>query len=1122
MLKKRLLLIASLCLLGCMYYCPAVMAQAGNKRVSIEEALTQVKKIYGTQFVYDPDLLKGKTTTYALDQVRSKPVEEVLKGILYPNNLVFLYVKKNYYTIVPKERLGEISPEKQPVPEKGKERDVAPATALRMLSGVVQSDAGNPVAGATVTVRNTGKGTATDSKGAFTVGVSGRNDVLTISNIGFKTQEVPVGNQAAVTITLSAETAQLDEVVVIGYGTAKRKDFTGAVTSVKVEDGPVGMLPNSSPLDVLKGNVSGLNIGVANAAGSQPSMLIRGQNSINGDNNPLIVLDGVIFLGSLNDINPNDIASVDVLKDAVSASVYGSRSANGVIAITTKKGKRGKPSINLNASYGAQFWQNRPVMMTGAQWIQSVNARNNYTTGSTNWMKTGELDNYNNGRETNWLDAITRTGTFENYQTALSGASENVNYYLSASYNNNKGIVTGDRYDRISVLSKVNARVTSWLELGLDGAYNVLDYSGIPANVLAAEQMSPYGVMYRDDQGHLEKYPYTQSAVNPLWGVQDGTADNRDRRHNFRLNTYAVVSIPWVKGLSYRLNYAANLDKNESGAFYYENYYIAEGEGIQRYSTTAVNALLSKANGNLQHTTDFNYVIDNILNYKNRFGRHSIDLTAVATRDFTRNESANIIGSDFAANGNSLLGIWGLSKATVQQNALNVTQRANIGYLARLNYEFANKYMLNASFRRDGASVFGSNTKWGDFGAAGLAWRISGEEFMKNVSLINDLKLKLSWGQNGNQGISPYGTLAKVVNGLSGGYRYEFSNTGSNILYGLAQSTLGNNDLGWETTAAWNLGVEAALLQRRILFDLNLYTSKTTDQLFVREIPIMTGFKSINASMGEVANKGLELSVTTVNIQRSDFNWSTTLNYWVNRNKLIRLYGTDRNGDGKEDDDIANGLFIGKSLGAIYGYEQIGIVQTTDKDYIALNGAAAGDPRYNDIDGVPGISVNDRKILGYTKENFRMSMSNTVSYRNFELYALVTGIFGGNGFYLNSNTGAYLSRSNRFNDNSIYVPYWTTENASNVYPSATYSADSRFLGLQSRSFVRLQDVVLSYTFRQPWMQRLHLSNLRLFLSGKNMATFTRWDGGDPELGNTVRDNVIPVPATYSFGFSARF
>lgn len=761
-------------------------------------------------------------------------------------------------------------------------------------------------------------------------------------------------------------------------------------------------------------------------------------------------------------------------------------------------------------------------MMSGEQWIKSVNDRNKYTAGSTNWLKTGELENYKNGKETNWLDAITHTGTFENYQAAVSGASENVNYYLSSSYNNNKGIIVGDRYDRISVLSKINAKVTNWLELGLDGAYNVLDYSGMSANVLAAEQMSPYGVMFRDDQGHLEKYPYTQSAVNPLWGVQDGTTDNLDRRQNFRLNTYAVVSAPWVKGLSYRLNYSANLDKNESGAFYHENYYIAEGEGLERYSTSTVNGLLAKANGNLQNVTNFNYVIDNILNYKNRFGQHSVDLTAVATRDFTRNETANIIGSDFAANGNSLLGYWGLSKATVQQNAQNVVQRANIGYLARLNYEYAGKYMLNASIRRDGASVFGSNTKWGNFGAVGMAWRLSGEEFMKNIALINDLKLKLSWGKNGNQGIDPYGTLATVVNGQSGGYRYEFSNTGSNILYGLAQSAMGNNDLGWETTAAWNFGIEAALLQRRIFVDINLYTSKTTDQLFVREIPIMTGFKSINASMGEVDNKGLELSVTSVNIQQKDFNWSSTLNYWINRNKVVHLYGTDSNGDGKEDDDLANGLFIGKSLGAIYGYEQIGIVQTTDKDYIAQNGAAPGDPKYNDIDGVAGISVNDRKILGYKKENFRMSLSNTFSYKNFELYALVSGIFGGNNYYLNSNTGAYLSRTNRFNDNSIYVPYWTTDNPSNVYPAATYSADSRFLGLQSRGFVRLQDVVLSYTFRQPWMQRVHVSNLRVFFSGKNLATLTNWEGGDPELGNTVKDNTIPVPTTYSFGFTARF
>ena len=992
------------------------------------------------------------------------------------------------------------------------------------ISGLVTDREGNGLQGASVFEKGSpGKGVITGPTGQFTIEVNKKPAILVVSYSGYTDAEKtldPAG-EGPVTIVLERKESNLDEVIVIGYGTAKRKDFSGAVSSVKLENSPIALLPNSSPLDMLKGNIPGLAIGVANSAGAQPSMQIRGQNSIKGDNNPLIVLDGVIYQGSLNDINPNDIASVDVLKDAVSASVYGSRSANGVIAITTKRGKKGKPTINLNASYGLQHWLKQPVMMSGEEWIRSVNDRNKYAEGSTDWLKPGELENYKKGNEIDWLKEITRKGIIENYQAAVSGASDNVNYYLSSSYNNNKGIITGDEFNRISVLSKVNAKITKWLEIGLDGAYNKLDYSGISANVSSAQLMSPYGVLYRDSLGNLEKYPYTQSLISPLWGVQDGTTDNFDIRQNFRLNSYAVVTIPWVKGLSYRLNYTVNTDKNRSGSFNYESYYVAEGAGTDRYKPTVINGFLANANGNQRNASVFNYVIDNILNYKNSFGSHHIDLTAVATRDFFRSETVNVIGSDFSANGNSLLGIWGLHKAKVQRNELVVSQRANIGYLARLNYNFADKYMFNASIRRDGASVFGDDIKWGNFAAVGAAWRISGENFMKNIAFLDDLKLKLSWGQNGNQGIDPYGTLATVVNGPSGGFRYEFSNS-SNILYGLAQQTLGNSQLGWEKTAAWNLGIESAWFQRRLLFDLNVYKSKTTDQLFVREIPIMTGFGSINASMGEVDNKGLELSISTVNIQKKLFNWTTSFNYYINRNKLVRLYGTDNDGDGKEDDDLANSLFIGKSLDAIYGYEQIGIVQENDKEYIQLNGAAPGDPKYNDLDGVPGISVSDRKILGYRKENFSMGMGNTFSYKNVELYAFISGIFGGNDFYLKPNTAAYLTRSNRFNDNATYKPYWTSANPSTTFPSATYSADARFLGLQSRAFVRLQDLALSYNFRQPWVQQLHVSNLRVYFAGKNLAVITKWDGGDPELGNAVRDNTIPVPATYSFGVSATF
>lgn len=902
-----------------------------------------------------------------------------------------------------------------------------------------------------------------------------------------------------------------------------------------MENSPVSIAPNLNALESLKGNVAGLSIGATNTAGGQPSMDIRGQNSINGSNDPLIVLDGVIYLGSLNDINPNDIATFDILKDAVSAAAYGSRSANGVIAITTKKGRTGKPIITFSTSTAVQNWQNQPVMMKGAEWITVVNARNQYAEGSTNWMKTGELANLADGKETVWLDKVTRTGVIQDYQLAASGGDKNVNYYVSTSYNKNKGIIVGDDFTRVSVLGKINTTITDWLKIGLDASFSRRDYSGFAADIGAAQSMSPYGVYYRDDLGNLEKYPYTQSLLHPLWGVNDNTRDNTDIHNNYRLNSYAVIDVPWIKGLSYRINALTNLENAESGNFYNENYYVKEGEGLTRYTPATVVGFLSQANGNLLNSKTFSYVIDNIINYKNSFGKHSIEATLVATRDYTKYEIINVTGSDFSANGNTTLGMWGLHKATVQKVDLYVNNRdinnsqiggfekANIGYMGRFSYSFGDKYFFTSSYRRDGASVFGANKKWGDFAAFGLAWKISNEEFLKGFEPLNFLKLKLSWGQNGNQGTGPYGTLSAVLNGTSGDYRYEFSNTPGIINYVLYQSALGNDKLGWESTDTWNTGFESAWLNSRISVDLDLYSSKTTNQIFVRNIPVMTGFKTVKTSLGQVNNTGIELTVRTVNIKTPDLIWNSSVTFWKNNNKLVKLYGDDKNGDGIEDDDIANSLFIGKSLGAIYGYEQDGIVQEDDTDYRALTGAATGAPKYKDIDGVPGITAADRKILGYTKENFRLNLSNSVSYKNFELYAMVTGTFGGNNYFLKSNTTAYMtSGTGRFNDNMTSKPYWTTDNKSNVYPSAIFAGDGRYQALQSRGFVRVQDVSLSYSFNQPWVKSAGINSLMVYFSAKNLATITSWFGGDPEVGTPVRENTFPVPSTYSIGANISF
>jgi TonB-linked SusC/RagA family outer membrane protein len=869
--------------------------------------------------------------------------------------------------------------------------------------------------------------------------------------------------------------------------------------------------------------VPGLNIGASNNAGEEPDIQIRGQNSINGDNSPLIVLDGVIYLGNLGDINSNDIATFDILKDAASAAAYGSRSANGVIAITTKKGKTGKPIITLNTSIAAQTWQNQPVLMKGEEYLTLCNDRSLFPEGTTSWMKTGELANYEAGNETDWVDLVTRTGVVQKYQLSVSGASDKVNYYLSAGYNANKGIILGDDFSQVSLLGKVNTTITNWLKIGLDANFSRRDYSGFAANVGLAQEMHPYGVLYRDDYDNLEKYPYAQGGLNPLWGIDDGTRENIDVRNNYRLNAYALIDVPWVKGLNYRINVLTNLDNTETGDFYNEGYYILAGEGLERYEPDALVGLLSQANGYIDHNKTFSYVFDNVLNYKKTIGDHDFDITAVATRDYSRYQSVNSSGSDFSSNGNTALGIWGLGKATYQKVVMDIEKQTNIGYLGRISYSFNDKYFVTSSYRRDGASVFGANKKWGNFASAGAAWKVSNENFMKDFEPLDYLKLKLSWGQNGNQGISAYETLSTIANSSSGEAYYEFYDDPGTVYYGLYQEALGNSDLGWESTDKWNTGFESAWLSNRLFVNMDVYFSQTKNQIFARNIPVMTGFKTVLTSLGQVNNSGIELEVRTVNLKNKELEWNTTLTFWRNRNELVELYGEDNDGDGIEDDDIANSLFIGEPLGAIFGYEQDGIVQLDDAEYIALTGSAPGSPKYKDIDGVEGITADDRKILGYDTPNFYLNMGNTLSYKGFDLYVLVSGIFGGDNYYLKSNTAAFATNiGGRANDNMTARPYWTEENPSNVYPSAYFSGDGRYLALQSRGFVRVQDISLSYTFNQNWVKRANVQALKLFFSAKNVATFTSWEGGDPETGTTVRYNTFPVPSTYSIGANISF
>jgi TonB-linked SusC/RagA family outer membrane protein len=605
------------------------------------------------------------------------------------------------------------------------------------------------------------------------------------------------------------------------------------------------------------------------------------------------------------------------------------------------------------------------------------------------------------------------------------------------------------------------------------------------------------------------------SVVNPLWGATTGGyVDDLDRYATILLKGHVLIKAPWIKGLNYRLNVSYSEENYKHDQFTHEGYYPEGNEGEDRFTPEAIALLLPKANGsNLRQLTSY-YVWDNILSYTNQFGKHFVDITAVYTRDERRQDRRTLNGTDFEAIGNTLLGYDGLAYGSIQTIAVSKNRKGNIGYMGRLSYNYDDRYHVTASVRRDGSTVFGADRKWGVFPAAGVAWTASRESFMKDIRQISYLKLKASWGKNGNQSLDPYGTLSTLGLGQSGSHGYVFDNTGV-TKWGQYISGIGNPELGWETTTSFNAGFDIGLWNDRIRFEFDTYKSQTTEQIFDRVIPPMSnGFTSTKATMGQVNNFGVTFTLNTVNIRQKDFEWSSMLNFYLNRNTLVDLYG-----DGK--DDIASSLFIGKSLGAIYGYKLVGIVQEEDTEYLAANTSAAGNPKFANVDGSEDgkITADDRTILGYGKENFRMNMSHTLAYKNWELYALFTGVFSGGGYGMDTNNEVYTGSAGMVDKDEVW---WTPENRSNVYPRVNFTGGN-YTALQPYGYVRLQDLNLSYTFR---LQEKGVQNLRAYVSVKNLFTVTDWIGGDPEmrqkLNTTLTGSLAPLQKTVLFGLNLSF
>lgn len=986
----------------------------------------------------------------------------------------------------------------------------------RQVSGTVADANGEPLIGVGIIVKGTTTGTTTDVDGSFALTVP-EGAVLEISSIGYVSQEIAVGNQSSFNIVLDEDNEMLEGTVVIGYGTVKRTNFTGSVTNVNVGESAVANTPKTNALDMLRGLAPGLSMSQSGIAGATPNLQVRGQKSISATANPsvsqpLIVLDGVIFKGSINDIDPTTIESMSVLKDATSLASYGSQAANGVIMITSKKGAAGKPMINFRGSVSLVGQNYTPTLRNGEQYVELINARQGNAPGTTTWMSDLELANYKAGKETDWVDYVSQTGVQQDYSMNISGGTEDrkLNYLFGVSRSDNTNFIKGNEFIRTSITSRINATINKYISAGMN--FNWADMRDDGVRPSYTRYFSPYGEPSMPD-GSRRKYiigPGQETAVNPLWNVFEGI-DAEMRGVASTIGGNIDVKIPYIEGLSYRITGNYTTRNTDTRRFTHERNLILPTD--TEFNTQTYDKYLAQAGGYLQGSKQVSWVLDNILTYTREFANHYVNATLVYTRDYSRSEGNRTDGTDFSGIGNTSLGFYGLANANTQNiTDISYTLHTDVGYLARLNYSYLNKYHFNASFRRDGSSVFGYGRKWGNFPALGAAYTISDEPFFK-VPHVDYLKLKLSWGKNGNQSLQPYGTLSRMAMGKSGGFVGYFD---GKPVFGEAMTTLGNPMLGWETTTSWNGGFEADLFNRLIHWEVDAYRSKTTDQIFARKIlSIGSGFTSQSATMGQINNWGIESSLRANIIRKDDVSWDATLNFSLNRNKLVELYGGE-----DEEDDIANGLFIGKSLGAIYGYVYDGVVQTTDTEFMAANGRTPGDIKEKDLDGDGKITPADRTILGYSPEAFRMSLNTNFRYRNWNLYMMFNGSFSSKNYGKAQNNNAILSYTEGMMYlNTVNHPFYTEENPNDLYPKA-WNAAGTLNYIQSYGFVRLQDVNLSYSFPERIAKKIGVSGLQMYVAGSNLffiAPF--WKYSDPEVRSFQS---AQLRRTCTLGLNVRF
>lgn len=967
---------------------------------------------------------------------------------------------------------------------------------VKKITGVIKDATGEPVIGANVVVKGTTNGTMSDIDGKFELQVPA-GAILQISYIGYVAQEIPVRDQSVLNVSLKEDSEMLDEVVVVGYGVQKKSDITGSVTSVSKDR--LEKLPVTNVLQAVQGAAAGVTITqTSSIPGDAPDALVRGRNSINASSGPYIVVDGVPISktgGSLNDVNPSDIESMEILKDASAVAIYGTNGANGVILITTKRGTSGKPVIRYNGYVG--FEKIAHVLEPGSpdQILQRYKDYVSQNPGeklfNENVRYEYEAENYKNGIITDWIGEATQTGIIQDQNVNISGGAENVKYYVSADFMSQKGVVKGYDYKRYSFRTNLDVNVTKYLAVGTNSYVVSHNRDGGRANLLNAAAMSPYAKLYEDDGSYCIYPMYSETLwTNPMLNT---TLDPERRQFNVSVNGYAELDFGkiWnpLQGLKYKFN---------AGFTYFptrDNEY--KGESVNNKDGWA----------KITNTETQTYTIENIVSYTRDFGKHHIDLTGLYAASRKKYQKTEAEGSKFI---NDNLGWGNLGAAATHKVGSYADLYTTVSQMGRVNYSYDSRYLFTFTVRRDGSSVFGDNNKYGIFPSVALGWNMANERFMESTNdWLNTLKVRTSYGKSGNEAIGVYQSLTKMSsNSLAMG--------GASNTTLIADKAMGNADLTWETTKSFNVGLDFGLWNNRLSGNIDIYTARTNDLLLKRNLPKVSGYSNVYSNMGETANKGVEVTLASRNIVTKDFQWSSNLVFSWNKNEIKDLYG-----DGK--DDLGNRWFIGQPIGVIYDYTKVGIWQEEEiaaglhKNWDPV--AQAGDVKLADLNGDGQITDADRTVLGQTTPKWIGGLTNTFTYRDFTLSVFIQTVQGM--MKNNSEIGMASDEMGRRNG-PAEIGYWTSENKSNEWRSLSKSSNKHGYGFPCKAnYTRVKDVTLSYNFPQQIVRGLGIGGLQMYMSGRNLFTFTNWIGWDPEARSDGRGSdkwEINYPTTKSFVF----